>query len=74
MFSSFEPALLCFGVLWLSLWLSLLLLFRLFGCLFGSFCFAVVSALLYGHMATFCSRGSFHATEQLSFLGDDTCA
>ena len=71
MFSSFEPALLCFGVLWLSLWLSLLLLFRLFGCLVG---FVVVSALLYGHMATFCSRGSFHATEQLSFLGDDTCA
>jgi hypothetical protein len=47
-----------------------------FVCLvwFGSFCFVVVSALLYGHMATFCSRGSFHATEQLSFLGDDTCA
>jgi hypothetical protein len=45
-----------------------------FVCLVGLFCFVVVSALLYGHMATFCSRGSFHATEQLSFLGDDTCA
>lgn len=28
-------------------------------------------ALLYGHMATFCSHGTFHATEQLSFLGGD---
>ena len=26
-------------------------------------------ALLYGHMATYQSRGSFHTTEQLSFLG-----
>jgi hypothetical protein len=25
--------------------------------------------LLYGHMATYQSRGSFHSTEQLSFLG-----
>lgn len=28
-------------------------------------------ALLYGHMATYASRGSFHATEQLSFLGEN---
>ena len=27
-------------------------------------------ALLYGHMATYHSRGSFHTTEQLSFLGE----
>jgi hypothetical protein len=27
-------------------------------------------ALLYGHMATYHSRGSFHSTEQLSFRGD----
>lgn len=27
-------------------------------------------ALLYGHAATYQSRGSFHATEQLSFLGE----
>lgn len=28
------------------------------------------NALLYGHMATYQSRGSFHATEQLSYLGE----
>ena len=27
-------------------------------------------ALLYGHMATYQSRGTFHATEQLSFQGE----
>ena len=27
-------------------------------------------ALVYGHAATYQSRGSFHATEQLSFLGE----
>lgn len=27
-------------------------------------------ALLYGHMATYQARGSFHATEQLAFTGD----
>ena len=29
--------------------------------------------LLYGHMATYQSRGSFHSTEQLSFLGSGRC-
>ena len=27
-------------------------------------------ALLYGHMATYTSRGSFHATEELDFRGE----
>lgn len=31
----------------------------------------VLATLESGHMSTFTSRGSFHATEQLSFLGDD---